>query len=169
MSNREVSVREISPIAVQRIKENKCPNCGKPKSEWKRRTDWRCCSIECTENYYREFDTSYSWQTFRVRIFRRDDSICKMCGKRFVKYSPVLEHDVPDESKLIGDHIIPIELGGAMWDMNNIQTLCIECNKIKTKEDIAHITVHRSRVKRWHEKTNVKEELINVSLLDKWF
>jgi 5-methylcytosine-specific restriction endonuclease McrA len=92
-----------------------------------------------------------------------------MCGKRFVKYSSVLEHDVPDESKLIGDHIIPIELGGAMWDMDNIQTLCIDCNKIKTKEDISHITVHRSRVKRWHEKTDKQEELINVSLLDKWF
>jgi len=150
------------------MKEDRCPNCGKPKSEWKRRADWTCCSKECTDNYYKEFDKSYSWQDFRIKIFYRDNSVCKMCGKRFVTFGIRLP-EVPDESQLIADHIIPIELGGVMWDMGNIQTLCIACNKIKTKEDMAHIAVHRRRIKQWHERTDRRDVLVNLSLLEKWF
>ena len=40
---------------------------------------------------------------------------------------------------LICDHIHAIALGGDEWDINNIQTLCPECNKIKTKEDAGKI------------------------------
>jgi 5-methylcytosine-specific restriction endonuclease McrA len=148
---RECYYRIISPIATDRIKNNCCPNCGKPKSEWKRRIDWRCCSIECTQNYYKEFDKSYSWETFRKEIFKRDNATCKKCGKRFVKNAPdyIKEElnifELPDETKLIADHIIPIKLGGAMWEFSNIQTLCIDCNKIKTKTDIKNISKHRKR------------------------
>jgi len=34
------------------------------------------------------------------------------------------------------DHTIPIALGGAELDPNNIQTLCVKCQTEKTKEDI---------------------------------
>ena len=149
---REAYHRVISPIAAQRIKECKCPNCGKSESEWKRRVDWTCCSVECTKNYYKEFDKSYSWETFRyIEIFKRDNGTCAKCGKRFVKDAPTYIKEetgiteVPDESKLIADHIIPIALGGEMWDTKNIQTLCIECNKVKTKIDIGNIAKHRRR------------------------
>ena len=40
---------------------------------------------------------------------------------------------------LIADHIIAIALGGDEWDINNLQTLCPECNKIKTAEDAGKI------------------------------
>ena len=166
--------RELTPIARQRIKENQCPNCGKDKREWQRRTDWICCSVECTKNYYKEHDKSYSWQEFRLQIFKRDDSTCKMCGKRFVKKGVVLP-EVPDESQLIADHIIPIELRGKMWERDNIQTLCIECNKIKTKADMGNIAIHRRRQSKklqearhvWFPRT--APLLPNVSLLEKWF
>ncbi len=166
--------RELTPIAIQRIKEGQCPNCGKDKREWGRRVDWRCCSVECTKNYYKEHEKAYSWQEFRLMIFKRDDSTCHMCGKRFVTFGIKLP-EVPDESKLIADHILPIELGGGMWEKSNIQTLCIECNKVKTKEDMAHIAVHRRRQKKklreceyiWFPK---KAPLLpNISLLEKWF
>jgi len=54
---------------------------------------------------------------------------------------------IKDTSKLIGDHIIPIALGGDEWDINNIQTLCEKCNKIKTAIDIKEIAVLRKKEK----------------------
>lgn len=30
------------------------------------------------------------------------------------------------------DHIIPISEGGAIWDLNNMQGLCVSCNASKT-------------------------------------
>lgn len=44
-----------------------------------------------------------------------------------------------DTSKLIGDHIIPIACGSDQWDMENIQTLCEACHKIKTAQDMKKI------------------------------
>lgn len=161
--------RELSPIARERVRNHQCPNCGKDKREWMRRVDWTCCSTECTENYYKEHEKSYSWMEFRVQIFKRDDSTCRGCGKRFTW------GDKPNESELIADHIIPIELGGGMWDRDNIQTLCVDCNKIKTKEDMKHIAVHRQRqkkkLKEMHYQWFPKDAplLINLSLLEKWF
>jgi 5-methylcytosine-specific restriction endonuclease McrA len=40
---------------------------------------------------------------------------------------------------LIADHILAIALNGEEWDINNLQTLCVECNKIKTAEDMIKI------------------------------
>lgn len=54
-------------------------------------------------------------------------------------------------SMLIGDHIHPIATGGEEWDMNNIQTLCIPCNKKKTKGDMGKIAQLR-----------IKEELASA-------
>ena len=162
---REAYFRVISPIAEQRIKDGLCPNCGKPKSEWKRRTDWRCCSVECTDNYYKEFDKSYSWETFRYEIFKRDDSTCKMCGKRYTLFRQFIPDgktvEIPDESNLIADHILPIVLGGEMWEKDNIETLCVDCNKIKTKADMVNIAKHRKRIKKWHERTDCNPRLMN--------
>jgi 5-methylcytosine-specific restriction endonuclease McrA len=63
--------------------------------------------------------------------------ICKNCFGEIV----------PDNSKLIGDHIIPIAIGGEEYDLENVQTLCIKCNKIKTKEDIKKIALYRRQDK----------------------
>ena len=41
------------------------------------------------------------------------------------------------------DHIKPIALGGAEYDINNVQTLCIACHKLKTKEDMKMIELAR--------------------------
>lgn len=34
------------------------------------------------------------------------------------------------------DHIVPIALGGEMWDIENLQILCHNCHKKKTKKDM---------------------------------
>jgi 5-methylcytosine-specific restriction endonuclease McrA len=154
--------RELTSIAIQRINNHQCPSCGKDKREWIRRTDWLCCSTECTKIYYKEHERAYSWQEFRHQIWIRDKGICNRCGKM-----------IPTESEFIADHIIPIELGGSMWGKDNIQTLCVDCNKIKTKEDAGHIAVHRRRQKKkldemrgiWFS-DRVKPLFMNVSYLE---
>jgi len=37
------------------------------------------------------------------------------------------------------DHIIPVALGGEMWNPENLHSLCNDCHKVKTKEDMIKI------------------------------
>ena len=154
---REIYKRVFTPIAEQLIREHKCPNCGLPKSEWKRRTDWRCCSKECTGSFWKNHAEILDWNVTRAMVFKRDNYVCAMCGKRFAniaKYLPHKGEEYAQSEMLIGDHIIPIAIGGSEFDMDNIQTLCIDCNKIKTKDDMGLIAEYR-RMEKIHEKNQV--------------
>jgi len=169
MKQREVTKRIIYEPAKSRLKDNQCPACGKPKEKWDRRTDWRCCSVKCTEKF-QDMYIIYSWQDIRLKAFERDNFACVKCGKKPItfheRYDSESEEDfkwraekydgyrfvgyvkggynVFDTSKLIGDHIIPIALGGDEWNLDNIQTLCIKCDKKKTKKDAKKIAKQRS-------------------------
>lgn len=150
VKQRQRWVRNYSELAKRRIHNRECPACGKPKSEWTRRTDWTCCSKKCSEKFYDEQQSIQSWETTKAMAFKRDDYSCVWCGKRFAytsKYPPHKGHEFPDTSKLIGDHIIPIAVGGEEFDINNVQTLCIACNKLKTKRDAGIIARFRRREK----------------------
>jgi 5-methylcytosine-specific restriction endonuclease McrA len=134
MFSRQVFKRIISPEAQQFIEERRCPICGLPKADWKRRTDWMCCSTDCTKKFYQDF-YSLSWVDYRLKIFERDNFTCKICGQK------------ASSSTLIADHITPIAIGGDDWDMNNIQTLCLNCNKVKTAQDMKIIAEYRTKEK----------------------
>jgi hypothetical protein len=126
------------------LDNNCCPICGLPKSEWKRRTDWRCCSTKCTKKFSEI--VVFIWQYFKEDAFKRDNYKCVKCG-----FAPTKEtwekKIVPDTSKLIGDHIIPIAIGGREYDLDNVQTLCEKCNKVKTKQDLRKIALYRKQSK----------------------
>ena len=113
------------------IEENRCPSCGLHKDKWKRRTYWRCCSVKCTEHYERKIVKRWWWVDIRKEAFERDNYTCVKCG--------VKKEDV----NLIGDHIKPIAIGGEEFDINNVQTLCIKCNKIKNAKDTKKIAKKR--------------------------
>lgn len=138
----------LTPEQKKKIDNNQCPNCGKPKSEWTRRTDWNCCSKECSEEFYSKNLAVLDWAKVRRQAFKRDNNTCKYCGKKF-GYA----------SELVGDHIIPIAVGGDEFDINNVQTLCIQCNKIKTKRDARVIAKHRRREK----EMKYDVEMVNVN------
>ncbi len=125
------------------LKTKCCPICGLLKSKWKRRTDWRCCSKECTEKFS---NLTYVWQFFKEKAFKRDKYSCVKCGKKPMQRT-YEGNFISDTSKLIGDHIIPISIGGKEYDLNNVQTLCENCNKIKTKEDMKKIAKVRQKEK----------------------
>ena len=178
LKKREGYKHVISPEADERIKNNQCPVCGKPKDEWTRRKDWRCCSAECSSKFYKDLIT-YTWDALRRKAFKRDFYRCRICGMipttimeqsdnksiddDFENYintycgNPILLIEerkgrkmalVVDETKLVGDHITPIALGGDEWDLNNIQTLCISCNKVKTRYDAGKIAMTRNNLKK---------------------
>ena len=123
--------------AKSRIERNECPGCGLPKESWKRRKDWRACSKECTTLYVDSM-LYIGWQDLRLKAFKRDNFTCVKCGLNPRRKS----HEgatTSDASKLVGDHIIPIALGGEEWDIDNVQTLCLSCNKLKIAEDAKKI------------------------------
>lgn len=150
----------VQEPAKSRLENNQCPSCGKSKNEWNRRKDWRCCSMDCTEKF-ELFKVIRSWPDLRRQTFIRDKFTCAGCRNKFQtkimfddyfgeKYyatnSLLIELNkeegfaiVGEDEKLIADHIKAIALGGEQWDSNNIQTLCIGCNKEKTREDAGKI------------------------------
>lgn len=172
MKKRELTKTIIYEPAKTRILNNQCPSCGLSKEKWTRRKDWRCCSVECT-NKFQDMYITYGWADIRTKVLKRDNYTCVKCGDNrrevvvTIKYRRITnwEHIVQKPEKipikleyknaerketlnnLIGDHIIPIALGGDEFDINNVQTLCLKCNKEKTAKDIKKIAVQRKKEK----------------------
>ena len=148
----------LTPIAEGRIENKQCPSCGKPKSDWNRRTDWTCCSTDCTEKFWKEHDKSISWQGQRSRALKRDNFTCKKCGIKhsqiYKKGEEVIEYEL--DNKLQVDHIIPVSIGGDSLDLDNLQTLCIECHIEKTKEDLKEIAKYRMIEKKQEKNQTLK-------------
>lgn len=67
----------------------------------------------------------FSWETIRERVYIRDNGSCQNCGDK--------------ESSFEVDHIKAIALGGENWNLDNLQLLCINCHKLKTRKDIYKI------------------------------
>lgn len=112
---------EVPQYMWERELRGECPSCGKHKDNWDRRTDWRCCSKECTQKYVDNIIVT-DWQDIRKKTLKRDNYKCVKCGEK--------------NQPLEVDHIKPISLGGEEFDMNNTQTLCSNCHKEKTKQDL---------------------------------
>jgi len=53
-----------------------------------------------------------------------------------------------ERRSFVADHITPIALGGAEFDLENIQLLCEVCDRKKTREDKAKIAKRRKLLKR---------------------
>ena len=173
MKKREPYRMIILEPAKTRIANGLCPVCEKPKSEWKRRKDWRCCSAECTGGW--PHHVIYGWPDLRMKAFKRDGFKCVKCGIRPKKrimlsrkdelgfddyyWKEVEGSDLDISSELIGDHIIPIAIGGDQWDINNVQTLCQKCDKIKTKQDQIDIAkarqIERKRINQTQLNKNI--------------
>lgn len=117
------------------LEQGRCPRCGKPKNEWAkgRCRDWRCCSVDCSRKFYKNSGITY-WQQFKEKALERDDWTCVKCG-----FKP------ENRQGLIVDHIKAIALGGEEFELENLQTLCDECNKKKTANDLKLIALARKR------------------------
>ena len=70
-----------------------------------------------------EFNRNNSWYFVRKDVLLRDHYRCSICKRRFRK----VELDV--------DHIIPVQMGGQLFDKENLRTLCKECHRSKSRLD----------------------------------
>lgn len=58
----------------------------------------------------------------RRELYKRDFGMCRSCGL----VDPNWE----------ADHILPVFKGGGACGLDNFQTLCVKCHKIKTNSDL---------------------------------
>ena len=114
------------------------PTCNKLRQKYKTGNRTR---NYCKDHNFWDMREFTSWVSIRIKALKRDNHTCVKCGyKGNAPYSD-----------LIGDHIESIALGGEEFDVDNVQTLCIPCDKIKTKEDQAKIGKQR-RIEKVQEK-----------------
>ena len=64
------------------------------------------------------------WRKVRVQALRRDSYLCQVCYEsgRLTEATEV-------------DHIVNKASGGDWYDLENLQSICSECHKAKTKEE----------------------------------
>ena len=149
-----------------RFGPHRCGLCGAPLPP--RRQKW--CSKQCVDFIAR---LGYDWNVTRGTVIKRDKWTCRHCGRRDKKLTPkVVRTDVDyiwegkPVYKTIGlpwvvDHIVPIALGGAEFDLTNLQLLCPDCNAEKTAQDHVEIAARRQEVK-------AQLALRGVVPLEKW-
>ena len=104
-----------TPDRYDAIGQKLCRNCERPVAANRK----QYCSKECMDT----FNRNNSWFFVRKDVLRRDHYQCSICKQRFRKK----ELDV--------DHIIPVQMGGQLFDKDNLRTLCKTCHKAKTKLD----------------------------------
>jgi len=80
------------------------------------------CSAWC-KGIAHAVQSLFSWGYLRKCAIRRDDNECVRCGAA---------------SDLHVDHIVPVSEGGHPFDIDNLQTLCQDCNLSKGTDTRDH-------------------------------
>lgn len=96
-------------------KKGKCRRCGKKLSG--RQTAW--CSPKCRNTATTEYFIARGYNSaLRRAVKKRDKGVCTKCGCADCEWN--------------ADHILELRWGGE-HTLSNLQTLCIECHKVKTQ------------------------------------
>lgn len=75
-------------------------------------------------NAYQRGYCSEAHKAWRLRVLTRDGWQCRACGRV-----------CDDKREAHADHIVPITEGGARYDVDNGQTLCVRCHGSKTRKE----------------------------------
>jgi len=118
--------------------------CGKPKKLFNQFMR-KYCSNTHADWWYFTFNAV--WSNFRLKIIKRDNSTCQVCGINHKGLIKKIKENIKlrelntftTQISFEVDHIIAIILGGYCFDLENLRTLCSDCHKIKTKQDMAHL------------------------------
>lgn len=124
--------------------KKKCPNCGKTFTE----LEYKVCPI-CTVQLIDIEDRPLS-KGDKIKVFERDGFRCQWCGA-----------SKKNGAELTVDHIIPKAAGianGGTNEMNNLQTLCKDCNE--NKADIIFENRLQYKIKVTQIKINALENAI---------
>src|SRR4051812_35534148 len=83
----------------------------------------RCREHASAQN--RPSNYSHVYSTKRWRLLRRkvivEHPICQSCGNAI---------------STVGDHVLPLDSGGAPYDRENVQALCVSCHGVKTRREM---------------------------------
>lgn len=97
--------------------------CGKTKLEFDGRQ-----IVYCSKEHNDQWWIKTDYVGPHKNKFLSKNNKCTHCGKAGNRNW--------NTSDLEMDHIIAIVLGGHPWDERNLQALCSECHKVKTKSDV---------------------------------
>lgn len=122
---KRIVARNLSDLPQKKDQEGRliCVECGKLLTSRQR----KYCSDICSHETW----VKNNHQSLRLQIAKDNNYICKKCGIKF------------SIDNLILDHIKPIALGGGEFDKTNVQILCRDCNKLKTRNDLKLISIER--------------------------
>jgi len=84
----------------------------------------------CSRTCQWKFHGHYFWDSARSYVMLRDRYRCQICGTRH----RARELDV--------DHIVEIARGGAALEYSNLQTVCRQCHRAKTRAFMADVHGH---------------------------
>jgi len=96
----------------RRAESKECRLCKSELDDGRR--NWcgpKCKRIAFTVKY------ALNWKQVRSKVLDRDNYECQICGSA---------------EDLHVDHIIPVSKNGPMYDEENLQTLCSDCNLSKS-------------------------------------
>lgn len=115
--------------------EDGCCRVCKDECPGRRRT---YCSDYC-KRVAKATQRFYTWQSLRKKVLERDDWTCQRCSKGMEDVLDEWEKEHgkrPHRSHFTQnfhiDHIKPVSKGGKMFDMDNLQVLCEDCNLSKS-------------------------------------
>lgn len=114
-----LSMEDLYPV-----KRDKVCSCGCGQKLTSRKRRWfskDCLNKSLTHFFIVKGDVSI----IRKEVFKRDNGFCCICGVF--------------DSQWHADHIVAVINGGGGCDLNNFQTLCVPCHKLKTKSDLSNI------------------------------
>lgn len=119
--------------------------CGKPFGGRRR----KYCSDACSNkwnfklNSFWDGHKSYFLDSKPYRI-KSDDPVYYYKTRHFCEHCKV---ELKNRRNIEVDHIIAIILGGHPWDYRNLQPLCSDCHKKKTKADMGILAWWRREAK----------------------
>ena len=99
------------------IMEKYCKSCGRVFDD----LNFKLCPY-CGEELATRYGRQPIPRQLRHKVFKRDGYRCRECGAS------------NDETSLEIDHIVPVARGGTN-DIDNLQTLCRECNRMKYTDE----------------------------------
>jgi len=111
---------KAKPEEILNLRSKKCW-CGKERKDFDTHQRKYCTKRHASTWWARNISVG----DHRSRYLYKHNNKCDTCGKK---------HESSYNMEM--DHIIAIILGGHPWDHRNLQALCSDCHKEKTKSDV---------------------------------
>lgn len=120
--------------------------CAVCKEEITDKQKQRYCTDRCREIAY-AVQKFYLWRKVREKILEKREEKCARCGynpcerekelekkkeKLEEKHEDVIRVSMSPKKALEVDHIKPVAKGGDVFDPDNLQILCKDCNRSKS-------------------------------------